>query len=80
MERLADGRWRPIGREDCLTLDVFTPRVGYDSPSKVVVVVAAPSLAGGWPDSSIRGETVYVYKLRQLDGHFERCEREHLRA
>ncbi|KAL4703398.1 hypothetical protein ACJJTC_011187 [Scirpophaga incertulas] len=36
-----------IGEEDCLTLDVVTPHVRYDSPLPVVVLIGANSLAGG---------------------------------
>ncbi|KAJ2950717.1 hypothetical protein O0L34_g8979 [Tuta absoluta] len=35
------------GEEDCLTLDVVTPHVRYDSPLPVVVLVGANSLWGG---------------------------------
>ncbi|XP_063374764.1 neurotactin [Cydia amplana] len=36
-----------IGEEDCLTLDVVTPQVRYDSPLPVVVLIGADTLAGG---------------------------------
>ncbi|CAH2268202.1 jg8208 [Pararge aegeria aegeria] len=36
-----------IGDEDCLTLDVVTPHVRYDSPLPVVVLIGANTLAGG---------------------------------
>ncbi|CAF4954986.1 unnamed protein product [Pieris macdunnoughi] len=36
-----------IGEEDCLTLDVVTPHVRYDSPLPVVVLIGANTLAGG---------------------------------
>lgn len=36
-----------VGEEDCLTLDVVTPHVRYDSPLPVVVLIGANSLAGG---------------------------------
>lgn len=36
-----------IGEEDCLTLDVVTPHVRYDSPLPVVVLIGANSLSGG---------------------------------
>ncbi|XP_021184636.3 neurotactin [Helicoverpa armigera] len=35
------------GDEDCLTLDVVTPHVRYDSPLPVVVLIGANTLAGG---------------------------------
>ncbi|XP_049865227.1 neurotactin [Pectinophora gossypiella] len=35
------------GEEDCLTLDVVTPHVRYDSPLPVVVLIGANTLAGG---------------------------------
>ncbi|CAH2063422.1 unnamed protein product, partial [Iphiclides podalirius] len=35
------------GEEDCLTLDIFTPQVRYDSPLPVVVLIGANSLSGG---------------------------------
>lgn len=38
-----------VGTEDCLYLDVFTPRVGYDSPLPVVVMIGAETLSGGSP-------------------------------
>ncbi|KAF2350113.1 Carboxylesterase type B [Trinorchestia longiramus] len=34
------------GTEDCLTLDVFTPQLGYDSPLPVVVYVGGASMGG----------------------------------
>ncbi|CAK9833456.1 Nrt [Anthophora retusa] len=43
----ASGRW--IGTEDCLYLDVFTPKVKYDSPLPVVVMIGAETLSGGSP-------------------------------
>ncbi|CAG9791893.1 unnamed protein product [Diatraea saccharalis] len=36
-----------IGEENCLTLDVVTPHVKYDSPLPVVILIGANSLAGG---------------------------------
>lgn len=36
-----------IGEEDCLTLDVVTPHVRYDTPLPVVVLIGANSLTGG---------------------------------
>lgn len=36
-----------VGDEDCLSLDVVTPHVRYDSPLPVVVLVGANSLSGG---------------------------------
>lgn len=36
-----------IGEEDCLTLDIVTPHVRYDSPLPVVVLIGANSLSGG---------------------------------
>ncbi|XP_045492309.1 neurotactin [Colias croceus] len=36
-----------IGEEDCLTLDIITPHVRYDSPLPVVVLIGANTLAGG---------------------------------
>uniref|UniRef100_A0A2A4K3X3 Carboxylesterase type B domain-containing protein n=1 Tax=Heliothis virescens TaxID=7102 RepID=A0A2A4K3X3_HELVI len=35
------------GDEDCLTLDVVTPHVRYDSPLPVVVLIGANTLTGG---------------------------------
>ncbi|CAH0628972.1 unnamed protein product [Chrysodeixis includens] len=35
------------GDEDCLTLDVVTPHVRYDSPLPVVILIGANTLAGG---------------------------------
>lgn len=37
------------GTEDCLTLDVVTPYVRYDSPLPVIVLIGAESLIGGSP-------------------------------
>ncbi|XP_018407456.1 PREDICTED: neurotactin, partial [Cyphomyrmex costatus] len=37
------------GVEDCLYLDVFTPRVGYNFPLPVVVMIGAETLSGGSP-------------------------------
>ncbi|VVD03414.1 unnamed protein product [Leptidea sinapis] len=36
-----------VGEEDCLTLDIVTPHVRYDSPLPVVVLIGANSFAGG---------------------------------
>lgn len=36
-----------VGEEDCLTLDVVTPHVRYDTPLPVVVLIGANSLSGG---------------------------------
>lgn len=36
-----------IGQEDCLTLDIVTPHLRFDSPLSVVVLVGANTLAGG---------------------------------
>ncbi|KAG6453793.1 hypothetical protein O3G_MSEX008315 [Manduca sexta] len=35
------------GEEDCLTLDIVTPHVRYDSPLPVVVLIGANTFAGG---------------------------------
>lgn len=35
------------GEEDCLTLDIVTPHVRYDTPLPVVVLIGANSLTGG---------------------------------
>ena len=51
----ASGKSEVIGSDDCLTLDIYTPMIGYDTPSPVVVVIAIPSLVGGWPDESYQG-------------------------
>lgn len=37
------------GVEDCLTLDVVTPKVRYDNPLPVIVLIGAESLMGGSP-------------------------------
>ncbi|BET02036.1 Neurotactin [Nesidiocoris tenuis] len=37
------------GSEDCLTLDVWTPYVRYDTPLPVLFLVGTDSLNGGWP-------------------------------
>jgi len=50
-----NGSSHTFGDQDCLTLDIFTPYVGYDTPSPVVVVIATPSLIGGWPDLVHKG-------------------------
>lgn len=36
-----------VGEEDCLTLDVVTPHVRYDTPLPVVILIGANTLAGG---------------------------------
>lgn len=36
-----------IGDEDCLTIDVVTPHVRYDSPLPVVILIGANTLSGG---------------------------------
>ncbi|KAK2713965.1 neurotactin-like [Artemia franciscana] len=38
-QRLSNGT--VFGDEDCLTLDIYTPRVGYDSPLPVIVIVTS---------------------------------------
>ncbi|XP_028521443.1 neurotactin [Apis cerana] len=40
---------RIIGTENCLYLDVFTPKVKYDLPLPVVVMIGAETLSGGSP-------------------------------
>ncbi|XP_017888103.1 neurotactin [Ceratina calcarata] len=47
LQREASGR--VIGTEDCLYLDVFTPKIGYESPLPVVVMIGAETLSGGSP-------------------------------
>ena len=34
------------GNEDCLLLDIFTPKLGYDTPLPVVVYVGGSSMGG----------------------------------
>jgi len=58
-----DGKVEVVGSEDCLTLDIYTPTVGYDTPSPVVVVVAVPSLIGGWPDKAFHEQVTPTAKL-----------------
>lgn len=36
-----------VGDEDCLTLDIVTPHVRYDTPIPVVVLIGANTFAGG---------------------------------
>ncbi|XP_018322396.1 neurotactin [Agrilus planipennis] len=38
-----------VGEEDCLTLDVVTPDVRYDTPLPVIVLIGAETLMGGSP-------------------------------
>ena len=54
-----NGKFETFGDQDCLTLDIYTPYVGYDTPSPVVVVIAIPSLIGGWPDLAHKGLFIY---------------------
>ncbi|XP_073997265.1 neurotactin isoform X2 [Rhodnius prolixus] len=56
------------GDEDCLTLDVYSPQVRYDSPAPVVVLIGADSLLGGWPGKfyptaqiAVTNEVVFVH-------------------
>ncbi|CAH0561233.1 unnamed protein product [Brassicogethes aeneus] len=44
-----DGAGALSGAEDCLTLDVVTPKVRYDNPLPVIVLIGADSLMGGSP-------------------------------
>ncbi|KAK6630274.1 hypothetical protein RUM44_004941 [Polyplax serrata] len=44
-----NGKWRIDGAEDCLTLDILTPFVRYDTPLPVVVLIDTPTLVGGSP-------------------------------
>jgi hypothetical protein len=53
---LADGHFETYGSQDCLTLDIYSPYVGYDTPSPVVVVIAVPTLFGGWIDQAHQGK------------------------
>ena len=59
VEQTADGTFQTVGHEDCLTLDVYTHRIGYNQPTQVVVVIAVPTLAGGWPDASFKGLSIH---------------------
>ncbi|KAK4880802.1 hypothetical protein RN001_008948 [Aquatica leii] len=43
------GNGTVAGSEDCLTLDVVTPYVRYDTPLPVVVLIGTESLIGGSP-------------------------------
>ena len=63
LQQLANGSYSVIGNEDCQTLDVYTPHVGYDNPSPVVVVIAVPSLVGGWPEGALREQVTPSAKL-----------------
>lgn len=46
-----------VGKEGCLTLDIFTPFVRYDNPLPVVVLIGADSLMGGSPGKLIPSVT-----------------------
>lgn len=59
-KKTPDGKFEVVGSEDCLTLDIYTPKIGYDTPAPVVVVVAIPSLIGGWPDEAYQGTKIMV--------------------
>lgn len=52
MRPSSKGHYETYGSQDCLTLDVYTPIIGYDTPSPVVVVIAIPTLYGGWSDQA----------------------------
>lgn len=47
------------GVEDCLTLDVITPHVRYDTPLPVIVLIGSESLIGGMP-GKLRPSTRYA--------------------
>lgn len=47
------------GVEDCLTLDVVTPYVRYDTPLPVVILIGSESLVGGSP-GKLRPSTRYA--------------------
>lgn len=47
------------GVEDCLTLDVITPHVRYDSPLPVIVLIGSDTLIGGTP-GKLRPSTRYA--------------------
>lgn len=47
VQRKADGTW--IGEEDCLYLDLSTPRVTYEGVLPVIVLVGAETLLGESP-------------------------------
>ena len=49
------GAYETYGSQNCLTLDIYSPIIGYDTPSPVVVVIAVPTLFGGWPDQAHQG-------------------------
>lgn len=56
------------GEENCLTLDVITPYVRYDSPLPVIVLIGSESLIGGSP-GKMRPSTRFA---RQRDVLFVR--------
>lgn len=58
----AKGKFETYGGQDCLTLDIYSPIVGYDTPSPVVVVIAIPTLFGGWIDQAHQGRH-FFYQL-----------------
>ena len=55
------GSFATYGSQDCLSLDIYSPIVGYDTPSPVVVVIAVPTLYGGWPDQAHQGKRDYCF-------------------
>lgn len=55
IRNMTNEKYDVVGSEDCLTLDIFTPFIGYDTPSPVVVVIAVPTLFGGWIDQNHAG-------------------------
>lgn len=58
LRHTAKGKFETVGSQDCLTLDIYSPIVGYDTPSPVVVVIATPTLFGGWSDKAHQGRNI----------------------
>lgn len=61
-QREASGR--VDGVENCLYLDVFTPKVSYDLPLPVVVMIGAETLSGGSP--GIMRPSAKLAKVREM--------------
>lgn len=48
------------GSEDCLLVDVFTPKLGYDTPLPVVVYIGGETMGGDYHRWATLGQQSWV--------------------
>ncbi|XP_049810847.1 neurotactin isoform X1 [Schistocerca nitens] len=63
LQRLPNGTW--FGSEDCLHLDLVTPRVTYDGQLPVIVLVGADTMLGPSP-SALRTPSPELSRTREV--------------